>query len=77
MEIMAMRTFKPRAFSISDFYEWYKNNQLILNPKFQRRAVWAPQAKSNLINTIVLGLPNLTWIHQCNVCFHRRCTKFG
>ena len=52
-----MRTFKPRAFAISDFYEWYQSKQLILNPKFQRRAVWAPQAKSNLLNTIILGLP--------------------
>jgi len=52
-----MRTFKPRAFAISDFYEWYQSKQLILNPKFQRRAVWSPQAKSNLINTIILGLP--------------------
>lgn len=57
MEMMIMRTFKPRAFSISDFYEWNQSKQLILNPKFQRRAVWAPQAKSNLINTIILGLP--------------------
>lgn len=52
-----MRTFKPRAFSISDFYAWYNEKQLILNPKFQRRAVWSPQSKSNLVNTILLGLP--------------------
>lgn len=52
-----MRTFKPRAFSISDFYAWYKEKQLVLNPKFQRRAVWTSQSKSNLINTILLGLP--------------------
>ena len=57
MEMMIMRTFKPRAFAISDFYEWYQSKQLVLNPKFQRRAVWAPPAKSNLINTIILGLP--------------------
>ncbi len=57
MEMMMMRTFKPRAFAISDFYEWYQSKQLVLNPKFQRRAVWAPQAKSNLLNTIILGLP--------------------
>lgn len=54
-----MRTFKPRAFSISDLYDWYNQSptQLILNPKFQRRAVWTPQSKSYLINTILLGLP--------------------
>ena len=54
-----MRTFKPRSFSISDLYDWYNQTptQLILNPKFQRRAVWTPQSKSYLINTILLGLP--------------------
>jgi hypothetical protein len=52
-----MRTFKPRAFSISDFYSWYKEKQLILNPDFQRREVWSSQSKSNLVNTILLGLP--------------------
>jgi len=56
-EMMIMRTFKPRAFSISDFYSWFKEKQLILNPKFQRRAVWTAQSKSNLVNTILLGLP--------------------
>ena len=58
-EIMIMRTFKPRAFSISDLYDWYNQSptQLVLNPKFQRRAVWSPQSKSYLINTILLGLP--------------------
>ena len=58
-ELLIMRTFKPRAFSISDLYDWYNQSptQLILNPKFQRRAVWTPQSKSYLINTILLGLP--------------------
>ena len=58
-ELIVMRTFKPRAFSISDLYDWYNQtpSQLILNPKFQRRAVWTPQSKSYLINTILLGLP--------------------
>ncbi len=58
-EQVIMRTFKPRAFSISDLYDWYNQtpSQLILNPKFQRRAVWTPQSKSYLINTILLGLP--------------------
>lgn len=58
-EVLILRTFKPRAFSISDLYDWYNQSptQLILNPKFQRRAVWTPQSKSYLINTILLGLP--------------------
>ena len=58
-EMLIMRTFKPRAFSISDLYDWYTQSpsQLVLNPKFQRRAVWTPQSKSYLINTIIMGLP--------------------
>lgn len=58
-ELLIMKTFKPRAFSISDLYDWYNQSpsQLVLNPKFQRRAVWTPQSKSYLINTILLGLP--------------------
>lgn len=58
-ELLIMKTFKPRAFSISDLYDWYNQTptQLVLNPKFQRRAVWTPQSKSYLINTILLGLP--------------------
>lgn len=58
-ELLIMKTFKPRAFSVSDLYDWYTQSpsQLVLNPKFQRRAVWTPQSKSYLINTIILGLP--------------------
>lgn len=54
-----METFKPRAYSINDLYEWYKKEptQLILSPKFQRRSVWTSQSKSYLISTILLGLP--------------------
>ncbi len=58
-EVLILKTFKPRSFSISDLYDWYNQTprQLILNPKFQRRAVWTPQSKSYLINTVLLGLP--------------------
>ena len=58
-ELIIMRTFKPRAFSISDLYDWYSQSptQIVLNPKFQRRAVWTPQSKSYLVNTVLLGLP--------------------
>lgn len=54
-----MNTFKPRAYSINDLYEWYikEPSQLFLSPKFQRRSVWSPQYKSYLISTILMGLP--------------------
>lgn len=67
-EVLILKTFKPRAFSVSDLYDWYSQSptQLILNPKFQRRAVWTPQSKSYLINTILLGLPlPLFFLRQC------------
>lgn len=52
-----MKNFDSRTYSINDFVEWYKRNQLELSPKFQRRTVWSPQAKSYLIDTILCGKP--------------------
>lgn len=48
---------QPGSFNISDFYEWYKKGLLILQPKFQRRLVWSPTARSYLIDTILRNLP--------------------
>jgi hypothetical protein len=36
---------------------WNERNELVLQPKFQRRDVWTPKAKSHLIDTILRGLP--------------------
>lgn len=47
----------PQTFSISDFLTWHRQNQLELQPKFQRGSVWTPQAQSFLIDTILRGLP--------------------
>lgn len=44
-------------YPINDIVEWYENDQLILTPKFQRRNVWSPMAKSYLIDTIVRSMP--------------------
>jgi hypothetical protein len=52
-----MKNFDTRAYSIADFFEWYKNNLLELSPDFQRRTVWSEKAKSYLIDTIVRGRP--------------------
>jgi hypothetical protein len=49
--------FKSQTFTISDLYNWYKKDELFLQPKFQRRKVWKPVARSYLIDTIVRGLP--------------------
>ncbi|MCC6681167.1 MAG: DUF262 domain-containing protein [Phycisphaeraceae bacterium] len=44
-------------FKVSDFINWYKNQELELSPIFQRRPVWKPGAKSYLIDTMMRGLP--------------------
>src|SRR5687768_6401484 len=40
-------------YPISDFLEWNVSKQLSIQPKFQRRSVWIPKAKSYLIDTII------------------------
>src|ERR1700744_4565967 len=52
-----MKSFDSRTYSINDFVQWSSQNQLVLNPQFQRRAVWSDKAKSYLIDTIVRGKP--------------------
>ena len=52
-----MKNFDSRVFGIGDFVEWDKNNQLVLNPAFQRRSVWSDKAKSYLMDTILRGKP--------------------
>jgi Protein of unknown function DUF262 len=52
-----MKSFDSRTYSINDFIEWDAQKQLILNPQFQRRAVWSDKAKSYLIDTILRGKP--------------------
>lgn len=52
-----MKNFDSRTYSINDFLEWNNNNQLELNPNFQRRSVWNDNARSYLMDTIIRGLP--------------------
>ena len=49
--------FSTRNISVRDFEEWEERNELVLAPKFQRRDVWNPKAKSYLIDTIIRGKP--------------------
>lgn len=49
--------FKSQAFTVSDLYNWYRSGELFLQPKFQRRKIWKPIAKSYLIDTVLRGLP--------------------
>ncbi|MBO0438193.1 DUF262 domain-containing protein, partial [Vagococcus fluvialis] len=48
---------ETKVYSINDFLQWDRNQELFISPKYQRKAVWNEQAKSYLIDTIVRGLP--------------------
>jgi hypothetical protein len=56
-ERLRMKNFDSRTNSIQDFVEYDKQKALVLNPAFQRRAVWSEKAKSYLIDTILRGKP--------------------
>ena len=44
-------------YPVSDLLTWMDERTLILNADFQRRAVWQPQAKAYLIDTILRDRP--------------------
>lgn len=48
---------ETKVYSINDFLQWDRNQELFISPKYQRKAVWNDQAKSYLIDTIIRGLP--------------------
>lgn len=52
-----MATYSSAIYSIADFVRWHGKDQLILQPKFQRRAAWETAARSYLIDTVVRDLP--------------------
>lgn len=49
--------FNTRNYSIRDFEEWRERDELVLAPKFQRRVIWIPKARSYLMDTIIRGKP--------------------
>lgn len=49
--------FNTRNYSIRDFEEWNSRDELVLQPKFQRRDVWSDKARSYLMDTIIRGKP--------------------
>jgi len=68
--------FSTRNYSVRDFEEWNDRNELVLAPKFQRRDVWNPKAKSYLMDTIIRGkpIPKL-YMRQTVVPKGRRTTR--
>lgn len=68
--------FSTRNYSVRDFEEWNDRSELVLAPKFQRRDVWNPKAKSYLMDTIIRGkpIPKL-YMRQTVVPKGRRTTR--
>jgi hypothetical protein len=50
---------KPQrsVYSPQDFLQWREGKALILTPKFQRRGVWRPKARSYFIDTLLRDMP--------------------
>ena len=46
-----------KDFSIYELYRKYKKQQLVLDVEFQRKYVWDTKQKSELIESILMGLP--------------------
>lgn len=45
------------AYKTSDFIAWQQNAALDLQPRFQRRQVWKPGAKSYFLDSVIRGFP--------------------
>ena len=52
-----MQGSTPQHYTIADFLKWHDDNELVLNPKFQRGSVWPSAARSYLIDSLLRGYP--------------------
>lgn len=52
-----MDLHQPRVYTLNDFQGWAQRDELVLQPKFQRRPVWHRKARSFLVDTIVRRFP--------------------
>ncbi|MCC9740393.1 DUF262 domain-containing protein [Streptomyces sp. MNU89] len=52
-----MQGSAPQTFTIAEFLKWNDDDELNLNPIFQRGPVWSPPARSYLIDSIIRGYP--------------------
>lgn len=54
-----VKEFKTDGYpmSIGEILNLYENEELILNPNFQRFFRWSPSQKSRLIESVLLGIP--------------------
>jgi hypothetical protein len=52
-----MQGSTPQHYTIADFLKWDDDDELVLNPKFQRGSVWPAPAKTYLIDSVLRGYP--------------------
>jgi uncharacterized protein with ParB-like and HNH nuclease domain len=52
-----MGSLAPRGMSVMEMYRLYRNNQLIVNRKYQRKLVWTLDEKKALIESILKEYP--------------------
>ena len=52
-----MATFYRTQYKIAELLRLYERDELVLQPKFQRRSAWEDVARAYLIDTVVRGLP--------------------
>ncbi len=48
--------FQSKVVQINDIIEWYTKGELNYSPKYQRNSVWTQNAKSYLIDTILMRI---------------------
>jgi uncharacterized protein with ParB-like and HNH nuclease domain len=47
----------PSGVSIQEIYRRYRERQIVVNRKYQRKLVWTEEEKENLIDSIFKGYP--------------------
>ena len=52
-----MTRYRTESQMISELIRLQKSERLVIQPKFQRRAVWSPAAQSFLVDTIIRSIP--------------------
>lgn len=59
MQAQKPKMNKPRRaeYTPLDFAQWKAGNSLSLSPKFQRRGVWKPAARSFFVDSLLRGMP--------------------
>ncbi|MBX9986364.1 GmrSD restriction endonuclease domain-containing protein [Priestia aryabhattai] len=59
----------PKGMSILEVYNLYRNSQLIVNRKYQRKLVWSPEEKVMLIDSIMQGYPLPLFLFAKDISF--------